>query len=121
MSPSGKLFVIKLLHSIIWIFFVTVIFYILYSGIANEISTLTWIAIGLVIGEGIILLIFKMFCPLTIIARKYSDSDSANFDIFLPLEYEIHKTRRHLKGVQNILAGEDVHYKFYHLRLQQNK
>ena len=84
MSPSGKLFVIKLLHSIIWIFFVTVIFYILYSGIANEISTLTWIAIGLVIGEGIVLLIFKMFCPLTIIARKYSDSDRANFDIFLP-------------------------------------
>ena len=84
MSPSGKLFVIKLLHSIIWIFFVTVIFYIVYSGIANEISTLTWIAIGLVIGEGIVLLIFKMFCPLTIIARKYSDSDRANFDIFLP-------------------------------------
>jgi len=84
MSPSGKLFVIKLLHSIIWVFFVTVIFYIVYSGIANEINTLTWIAIGLVIGEGIVLLIFKMFCPLTIIARKYSDSDRANFDIFLP-------------------------------------
>lgn len=84
MGPSGKLFVIKLLHSIIWLFFVTVIFYILYSGIANEISTLTWIAIGLVIGEGIVLLTFNMFCPLTIIARKYSDSDKANFDIFLP-------------------------------------
>ena len=84
MSPSGKLFVIKLLHSIIWVFFVMVIFYILYSGIANEISTLTWIAIGLVIGEGIVLLIFNMFYPLTIIARKYSDSDKANFDIFLP-------------------------------------
>ena len=84
MSPSGKLFVIKLLHSIIWIFFVTVIFYILYSGMANEINTVTWIAIGLVIGEGIVLLIFNMFCPLTIIARKYSDSDKANFDIFLP-------------------------------------
>jgi hypothetical protein len=25
-----------------------------------------------------------MFCPLTVIARKYSDSTKANFDIFLP-------------------------------------
>jgi hypothetical protein len=29
-------------------------------------------------------LVFKMFCPLTIMARKYSDSEKDNFDIFLP-------------------------------------
>mgnify|MGYP003645798412 FL=1 len=34
--------------------------------------------------EGIVLLVFKMFCPLTIWARKYSDSTKDNFDIFLP-------------------------------------
>jgi hypothetical protein len=37
-----------------------------------------------VIGEGIVLLIFKMFCPLTVLARNYSDSKKDNFDIFLP-------------------------------------
>lgn len=63
----------------------SVIFYILYSGLTNNINLYTWIAIGLVIFEGIILLIFKMFCPLTLIARKYSNSEKDNFDIFLPV------------------------------------
>lgn len=44
----------------------------------------TWIAIGLIIGEGLTLVLFKMFCPITVLARKYSDSDKDNFDIFLP-------------------------------------
>jgi hypothetical protein len=65
-------------------FFVSVIFYILYSGITNQVNPYTWVAIGLVIGEGIVLVMFKMFCPLTILARKYSDSAKDNFDIYLP-------------------------------------
>jgi len=84
MKRTHKLLVIKLLHTLIWVFFVVVIFYILYSGIYNKVTTLTWIGIGLVLGEGLVLLVFKMFCPLTLIARKYSDSEKDNFDIFLP-------------------------------------
>ena len=80
----NKLFWIKLAHTLIWVFFVVVIFYVLYSGITGKINTYTWVGIGLVIGEGVVLLIFKMFCPLTILARKYSDSTKDNFDIFLP-------------------------------------
>ena len=72
------------MHTLIWLFFVAVIFYILYSGIRNQITIFTWISIGLIIGEGIILILFKMFCPLTILARKYSNSTKENFDIFLP-------------------------------------
>ncbi|WP_251795792.1 MULTISPECIES: hypothetical protein [unclassified Arenibacter] len=68
----------------IWLFFVVIIFYILYSGIFNKVNRCTWIGIGLIVGEGIVLLVFKMFCPLTIMARKYSDSEKDNFDIFLP-------------------------------------
>lgn len=84
MNPQRKLFTIKLIHTIVWVFFVVVIFYILYSGISNNVNIYTWIGIALVIGEGLTLIIFKMFCPLTIIARKYSDSEKDNFDIFLP-------------------------------------
>lgn len=84
MNKTTKLLVIKLVHTIIWAFFVFVIFYILYSGITNCINTFTWIGIGLIIGEGLVLLVFKMFCPLTLVARKYSDSKNDNFDIFLP-------------------------------------
>jgi hypothetical protein len=43
-----------------------------------------WIGLGLFVLEGIILLLFKMRCPLTVMARKYSDSTRDNFDIFLP-------------------------------------
>ncbi|XOV95330.1 MAG: hypothetical protein ACFHWX_05760 [Bacteroidota bacterium] len=84
MNAEGKLLLVKLIHTIIWAFFVAVIFYILYAGITDQVTQLTWIGVGLVLGEGIVLLIFRMFCPLTLIARKYSDSDQDNFDIFLP-------------------------------------
>lgn len=84
MDAAKKLFQIKFLHTLVWLFFVGLIFYVVTSGITGNITTFTWIAIGLVIGEGLVLLLFKMFCPLTLIARKYSDSKKANFDIFLP-------------------------------------
>ncbi|MDX1769481.1 MAG: hypothetical protein R3294_15620 [Arenibacter troitsensis] len=84
MNPENRLLAIKWVHTLIWLFLVVVIFYILYSGIFNEINIYTWIGIGLIILEGIVLLVFKKFCPLTIMARKYSDSEMDNFDIFLP-------------------------------------
>ena len=55
-----------------------------YAVIVNKIDKFVWIGIALIIGEGIVLIIFKKMCPLTIIARKYSDSTKDNFDIFLP-------------------------------------
>ncbi|MGB3081016.1 MAG: hypothetical protein WBB31_18180, partial [Saprospiraceae bacterium] len=39
---------------------------------------------GLIALEGLVLLVFKSICPVTLIARKYSDSTRANFDIYLP-------------------------------------
>jgi len=84
MNQTDKLLAIKLIHTIIWAFFVFVISFILYSGITNQVNTFTWIGIGLIIGEGFVLLVFKMYCPLTVLARKYSDSQKDNFDIFLP-------------------------------------
>ncbi|WP_215225063.1 hypothetical protein [Echinicola shivajiensis] len=84
MKPKDKLLIIKLVHTIIWMFFVLVIFYILFSGISNRINIFTWIGIGLIIFEGLVLLIFNMYCPLTVLARNYSNSQRENFDIFLP-------------------------------------
>ena len=84
MSNPTKLLLIKTLHTAVWMFFVTVIFYILYCGLTNKISGLTGVAIGLVVVEGGVLLVFKRHCPLTLLARKYSYSSRDNFDIFLP-------------------------------------
>jgi hypothetical protein len=56
----------------------------LYAAIINKLDYWLWIGYGLFILEGIILVAFKFFCPLTIMARKYSDSTKPNFDIYLP-------------------------------------
>lgn len=84
MTTAFKLFSMKLIHTAIWAFLVAVIFYVLYCGVADDVNRYTWIAIGLVIAEGLTLLVFGGRCPLTILARNYSDSDRDNFDIFLP-------------------------------------
>jgi len=84
MAEISKLIRIKILHTVIWVFFNVVIFYLLYAVIANKIGVLVYVGIGIILMEGLVLLVFKNICPITIMARKYSDSTRANFDIFLP-------------------------------------
>lgn len=56
----------------------------LYSLIINRLGFLFWLAWGFILLEGLILLIFRWTCPLTLFARKYSSSEKDNFDIYLP-------------------------------------
>ena len=84
MELKQKLISIKIIHTIIWLFFNLVLFYMAYAVIVNKIDKYVWIGIALIVGEGVVLLIFKKMCPLTIMARKYSDSTKDNFDIYLP-------------------------------------
>ncbi|MBN8856303.1 MAG: hypothetical protein BGO55_17465 [Sphingobacteriales bacterium 50-39] len=84
MRNESKLRIIKILHTAVWLFFNVVIFYMLYAVIMDRIGIWLWIGYGLVILEGLVLLFFNFFCPLTIIARRYSNSDKDNFDIYLP-------------------------------------
>jgi hypothetical protein len=83
-TRASKLYIIKLIHTVIWVFFNVVISYLYYAIFQNKIDILVWICIGLVLLEGLILLVFKRICPITIIARKYSDLVKDSFDIFLP-------------------------------------
>jgi len=85
MSPAKSLLFIKIIHTLIWVFFNVVIFYMLYAVIVNKIDGWLWVGFGLVLLEGLVLVAFKFFCPLTILARKYSDSTKDNFDIYLPV------------------------------------
>ncbi|MDB5020382.1 MAG: hypothetical protein JWQ28_1509 [Pedobacter sp.] len=84
MKTEKKLVLIKSLHTLIWVFFNVVIFYMLYAAVNNNLGTWLWLGYGLIFLEGIILLTFRLRCPLTIIANKYSDSQKDNFDIYLP-------------------------------------
>jgi len=80
----SRLIIIKIIHTFIWVFMVAVILYVVYCGIFNVVSFYTWIAVGIISLEGLVLLMFKMSCPLTVLARKHSDSNRHNFDIYLP-------------------------------------
>ncbi len=84
MENHHKLILVKILHTFIWLFFNVVIFYLLYAVIVDKIDIWVWICIGLIALEGLTLLAFNKLCPVTLIARRYSDSQKDNFDIYLP-------------------------------------
>ncbi|MGF2414412.1 MAG: hypothetical protein ACQUYJ_18910, partial [Ferruginibacter sp.] len=58
-----KLWAVKLIHTLIWLFFNGVIFYLFYAVVTNQIDKWVWISIGLFALEGIVLLLFGMQCP----------------------------------------------------------
>ncbi|HQP77483.1 MAG TPA: hypothetical protein PL069_08720 [Saprospiraceae bacterium] len=78
------LILIKTLHTIIWLFFNVVIFYIVYAVLTNRIDSMLWACYGLIILEGLTLAVYRLYCPLTVWARRFSTSDKPNFDIYLP-------------------------------------
>ena len=80
-----NLLIIKIIHTAVWIFYNFVLIYLFYAVLNNKIDKWLWLGMATFVVEVIVLVIFKMVCPLTIIARKYSDSSKANFDIFLPV------------------------------------
>ena len=79
-----KLTIIKLSHTFIWVFFNFLIFYLYYASITGNINKWVWIDLSFFVLEAIVLLLFKWTCPLSILARKYTNSQKDNFDIFLP-------------------------------------
>lgn len=113
MTASGKLTLIKLLHTMIWVFYNIVIFYLLYAVLINKIDLWVWVCIGLVCLEGIILAVNKLKCPLTIAAEKYSDSDKANFDIYLP-----HWLAKYNKEIYTLIFSIAVLLLFFRLLSQ---
>ena len=84
MNGRTKLQLLKLLHTLVWVFFNAVIFYMAFAVLTNRLDWRLWTCYGLIVLEGLVLLTFRLFCPLTIWARKYSASTAANFDIWLP-------------------------------------
>ena len=84
LSDAGKLIAVKLIHTLIWFVFAAAILYVCYAGVFNRVSRPVWYCIGLVLIEGVVLLINKGKCPLTSLACKYTDIQPIGFDIFLP-------------------------------------
>lgn len=99
LKNEPMLLLIKLVHTIIWAFFVFVIGYILYAGIFDEIDVWAALAIGFIILEGAVLWLNNGSCPLTAIAAKYTKVRGESFDIFLP-----HWLAKHNKVIFGTIA-----------------
>ncbi|MDQ7815572.1 MAG: hypothetical protein RDU14_00940 [Melioribacteraceae bacterium] len=76
---------IKTIHTIIWVIMALATFYIGYSVIVMKFDLLFYISLFLILSESIVILVNSWRCPLTNIARKYTEEESPNFDIYLPL------------------------------------
>ena len=74
---------VKLLHTVIWAFFVACIVAIpVLTALSRFGLAATFAAIVAV--EVAVLLLNRLTCPLTNVAAQYTDDRRANFDIYLP-------------------------------------
>ncbi len=81
---GNKLFLIKLIHTTIFLLMSACVFYILYSGITKNYYWTVFLAIGAIFIEGIIVILNNWQCPLTNLARKYGDEKGLVTDMFFP-------------------------------------
>lgn len=78
------LFLIKLVHTLVFFLFSGCVLYTLFCGITNRFPRRAAVAILLVFAEGVILLANGWECPITTLARDYGAGDAQVADIFLP-------------------------------------
>ncbi len=95
---------IKLVHTLVWLFFAGCIMAI---PIAGALRQFRWAAVftGLVLLECAILALNRGRCPLTDIAGRYTLERADNFDIYLPIWLA-----RHNKTIFGTLFGAGVVY-----------
>lgn len=98
MSDEQSLIFIKSLHTGVWVFFNLVLIYLFYAVLTDQIGIYFWLGIAAYAIEFVVLLIYGWNCPLTFWARRYSDSEKDNFDIYLP-----NWLAKHTKTIYSIL------------------
>ncbi len=75
---------IKFVHTLIFWILSLCVLYSLFSGISDRITSWTWVAVGLVLIESIVLIISGWTCPLTLLAERLGAERGSVSDIFLP-------------------------------------
>ncbi|MFO1468499.1 MAG: hypothetical protein U1F35_18995 [Steroidobacteraceae bacterium] len=84
MHEMRNLHLIKLLHTMVWAFFVACILALPIFAAAGEFRFA--FALMVVVGlEVFVLLLNGLKCPLTDVAARYTEERQDNFDIYLPL------------------------------------
>ena len=82
-SKASALRVIKVVHTVVWVFFAGSIIAIPVCAALEEYRA-ALVLIGIVLVEVLILVVNGMRCPLTGVAARYTDDRRDNFDIYLP-------------------------------------
>lgn len=82
-SHARRLVAIKLLHTVVWAFFVASIVAIPVSAWLRRFDWALGCA-AVVMGEVLVLAFNQLRCPLTAVAARYTIDRRANFDIYLP-------------------------------------
>jgi hypothetical protein len=77
------LLAVKIVHTVVWAFFVLCIAAIPLLTWRGELAAASWFA-GIVLVEVLVIVLNRWRCPLTPLAARYTDDRRANFDIFLP-------------------------------------
>ena len=84
MTPAASLRAIKVLHTIVWAFFVGCIIGIPILGYHRRFVPAA-VLISVVLIEVLILVANRLRCPLTGMAARYTTNRKDNFDIYLPV------------------------------------
>ncbi|MBF2088786.1 MAG: hypothetical protein IGR80_12340 [Synechococcales cyanobacterium K44_A2020_017] len=75
---------IKCVHTLIFWLLSLCVLYALFSGISGQITRWTWVAVGLVLLESVVLMAAGWTCPLTLLAERLGAERGSVADIFLP-------------------------------------
>ncbi|MEW5977615.1 MAG: hypothetical protein AB1898_17615 [Acidobacteriota bacterium] len=81
---SRTIFFIKVVHTVIFWILSGCVLYALFSGLTGGLTTWTWIAVGLLLLESVVLVVSGWTCPLTILAERHGATRGSVTDIFLP-------------------------------------
>jgi hypothetical protein len=71
-------------HLVLGVLFTLMLGWLLYEGISGRITVASWIAVGLFLVEGVILMVNRWSCPLTYLADKLGSEHGRVTDLFLP-------------------------------------
>jgi riboflavin transporter FmnP len=83
MTSSESIDAIKIVHAVVWAFFVSCILAIwVFAWQADYVHAA--LSIGVVMVEVVMLVLNRWRCPLTSVAARYTDDRRANFDVYLP-------------------------------------
>jgi hypothetical protein len=87
MQPNSKtasiLVAIKVLHTLVWLFFVTCIVAVPVAAGLHRFRVTVLFAV-LILFECLVLALNRCRCPLTDLAARYASESAPNFDIYLP-------------------------------------